>query len=569
MKKYILIIFFFLCSFSTVSAAQLYILTEKTAFQKDDIFSASVYVDTAGTAINSIEGSVDFSPSVLSVESINIGGSVFSIWVEQPSFSNTSGKIFFNGGVPNPGYTGSRGLVARVVFRAKQSGNANIVPTATIYANDGLGTAVTPTAVSASVSVTPASSVKTEEQTITPVTISKPSSVLSPAVSSAEMPDPETWYAKKNAVFSWNVPNDVSTVKLLLGSFPNSQPTVSYAPPIGNKELTGIQDGVSYLHVGFVYTNGQSAVTHRKIKIDTVPPTNIQADVTTDASDSLFVNLNASDSLSGVGRYEIYHAGTQLLSLSAKEVQSAPVAVPQLPAGTQELEVRVFDVAGNMASRTVSVDMPKLKAPVVTLGSRTLEKGQEITLSGSTYTQGTVAIIISDPRDTEQEYITTADAQGSFVFTSPPVKHDGQYSVRVEVRRGGATSPSSAIMYVTVTKGKLAETSAGMIDNLLSMIILATLVSVLVIILFATYYHIQNTRKTVRKELSRTEEDIHRIFTLIKDDLKKTVRILGKTSHKKHLTEAEAELVASFDKDIEEAEIYLTKRLEKIEKEKI
>src|SRR3989344_3274615 len=62
-------------------------------------------VNTGGTAINAAEGSIVFDPAKLSVSSVSKSGSIFTIWAEEPKFSNAEGTVEFAGGVPNPGYS--------------------------------------------------------------------------------------------------------------------------------------------------------------------------------------------------------------------------------------------------------------------------------------------------------------------------------------------------------------------------------------------------------------------------------------------------------------------------------
>src|SRR3989344_843354 len=82
-------------------------------------FSVVLRVNTGGTAVNAAEGSVIFDQAKLSVTSVSKSGSVFTIWAEEPKFSNAEGTIEFAGGVPNPGYSGSNGLVLTINFRTK------------------------------------------------------------------------------------------------------------------------------------------------------------------------------------------------------------------------------------------------------------------------------------------------------------------------------------------------------------------------------------------------------------------------------------------------------------------
>ena len=103
----------------------------------------SVLVNTNSVAINNAETTVNFPADLLQVTSVSTNGSIFPMWVESPTFSNTGGTISFNGGVPNPGFTGSTGKVVDITFKVKKLGVATLsFSSASILANDGLGTEV-------------------------------------------------------------------------------------------------------------------------------------------------------------------------------------------------------------------------------------------------------------------------------------------------------------------------------------------------------------------------------------------------------------------------------------------
>ncbi|MCX6712432.1 MAG: hypothetical protein NT041_01940, partial [Candidatus Vogelbacteria bacterium] len=70
-------------------------------------------------------------------------GSIVNLWVQEPAFSNTSGKVSFEGAILNPGFTGGSGRVLSVSFRAKKAGTAILSFSAgSILANDGAGTSI-------------------------------------------------------------------------------------------------------------------------------------------------------------------------------------------------------------------------------------------------------------------------------------------------------------------------------------------------------------------------------------------------------------------------------------------
>lgn len=124
---------------SLASAATLSIGASKVKVAPGQTFSANISVNTQGKTINNVEASISFPANLLEVSSIS-QGSVLSIWVEPPTFSNSSGTISFNGGSPNPGFSGS-GTVATVQFRAKSAGVATVsFASAFVRENDGYGT---------------------------------------------------------------------------------------------------------------------------------------------------------------------------------------------------------------------------------------------------------------------------------------------------------------------------------------------------------------------------------------------------------------------------------------------
>ncbi len=103
-------------------------------------FVVNVSVNTQGKTINNAEATISYPNDLVEVVSLGYGSSIFTLWAEVPSFSNSTGVISFNGGIPNPGYTGSGGVLS-ATFRAKKAGNAAInLSGAAIRENDGLGT---------------------------------------------------------------------------------------------------------------------------------------------------------------------------------------------------------------------------------------------------------------------------------------------------------------------------------------------------------------------------------------------------------------------------------------------
>jgi len=122
-------------------AASLSLLPSPSTVSVGDIISERVSVNTEGQSINTANASIQFPTDMVEVVSITKSSSVFTLWVEEPSFSNNTGQITFDGGVPNPGFNGQSGNLVTITFRAKKQGTASIIFTdGAVRANDGMGT---------------------------------------------------------------------------------------------------------------------------------------------------------------------------------------------------------------------------------------------------------------------------------------------------------------------------------------------------------------------------------------------------------------------------------------------
>lgn len=124
-------------------AATLFLSPSSNSVTAGDVVRVRVLVNSGGEAVNTSEGTLQFPTDMLDVVSVDKSASIFSIWVDEPSFSNQLGTVSFSGGLPSPGFSGVSGTAVTVVFHAKRSGTASLsLSGASVRANDGLGTDV-------------------------------------------------------------------------------------------------------------------------------------------------------------------------------------------------------------------------------------------------------------------------------------------------------------------------------------------------------------------------------------------------------------------------------------------
>ena len=151
----LLIFAFLIFAVNTASAATLYFSPASGNQTAGNIMTVNVLVNSQGQAINSADTIITYPINYLEVVSISKSGSIFSLWVEEPTFSNGSGTINLSGGLPTPGYNGTAGKIIGITFRLKTAGTASLVfSSASVRANDGYGTNVLLSASPASYNIT-------------------------------------------------------------------------------------------------------------------------------------------------------------------------------------------------------------------------------------------------------------------------------------------------------------------------------------------------------------------------------------------------------------------------------
>lgn len=110
------------------------------SYNVGDTLRVKVFVSSPNTSVNAVSAKVSYPKDMLDLTSISKAGSVISLWAQEPSYSNANGTAVFEG-VMLSGYNGSSGTIVTLVFKALQSGTANIkFSNAEVLANDGDGT---------------------------------------------------------------------------------------------------------------------------------------------------------------------------------------------------------------------------------------------------------------------------------------------------------------------------------------------------------------------------------------------------------------------------------------------
>ncbi|MDP3999194.1 MAG: hypothetical protein Q8P76_01200 [bacterium] len=125
-------------------AAELYFSARAENIRIDDVFVVEARLSSPDISINVADGSILFDKEKFEVRELSAGGSILSLWAQEPSFSNLAGTISFVGGTPE-GFRGD-GLILKAILRAKEAGEAKLsyADDFALFLADGKGTRIKP-----------------------------------------------------------------------------------------------------------------------------------------------------------------------------------------------------------------------------------------------------------------------------------------------------------------------------------------------------------------------------------------------------------------------------------------
>ena len=322
------------------------------SYQKGSTLTIGIVAGSPDKPINALSGVVNFPSDKLEVVSISKNQSIISLWVQEPTFSNTDGTVNFEGIVLSPGFQGNGGRILNVTFKTKSDGATQLAfIKGSILANDGEGTEILTSKGTAQFSILPITDIESNPELFAPLPRDESEDLVT-----ADLPKPvinskthplEAWSNLQLGEFKFNLLDGVTAIRLLLDNKPDSTPVVVYSPPVESKTISDLDEGISYLHVQYKNATGWGEILHYKIQIDTQIPDSF---VIKEVAPGLFL-FEAKDSHSGIFRYEIQINGGEMLPFV--DDGSHLYKVPEQIVGQHVLSVRAYDSAGNFIVATL------------------------------------------------------------------------------------------------------------------------------------------------------------------------------------------------------------------------
>jgi len=545
-------------------AASLYFSPSSGSYFTGQTFTVSVFVSSSDQAVNAASGIISFPQDKFQIISLSKTGSIMSLWVQEPSFSNSSGTVSFEGIVLNPGFIGSNGKIINIILKAKTSG---VIPlsfsSAAVLANDGKGTNILTSSGSAKYNITTTTTRVTSPSI--PTGDARAPKVVN--ISSETHPDSDKWYSSATAKFSWGLTDDIISTRLLISKSPKAYPNVAYIPAIFSKTITDLSEGIWYFYVQLRNKYGWGDVARFRLQIDNTPPGSLDIRIdnegdTTNPQPLLW--FEAQDSLSGIDFYNIKIGEIYDLQITDNEIKDGFYKIPVCGPGEYSVIIRAVDKVGKYSSATESLNIEAIESPIITESPEELSITSLLIIKGKAVTDYTVALFIENEKKEIISSVAKRENENWIYNSEKPLK-EGIYTIYAEATdsRGAKSYPSEKIHLVV---GSPAYVKIGnFVISYLSIIIAFIILIILGMLVWLYYWKTKILRSDLKKETINAEKNICQAFDFLKREVTKQI---AKLDGNDLLSHREAEINRKLKEAIRKSEELIAKGIQNI-KEKI
>lgn len=209
-----------------------------------------------------------------------------------------------------------------------------------------------------------------------------------PTISSSTHSSSTSFYSNKNPSFTFSSTDmhSIAGYSYLFDQSPATEPDTASETSTGSLNLTNVSDGTWYLHLRAVDAfDNWGQTSHLKVNIETVYPvissitsSGITSNSWQKKTSNPTFNINASDNLSGLKKYD-YYWGTSSSGLLKNESTASTLTPGAVTNGTYYLKVKATDNATNESSISQFIfkyDQDKPALSMSTLDTSKYHKGK-------------------------------------------------------------------------------------------------------------------------------------------------------------------------------------------------
>jgi len=558
----------FLPSPAKAAGASLFFSPASGQYTVGKTFTVRVMVNSGGgMGINASEAAINFDPALLLVSKATKDNSIFSLWTQDPTFSNKNGTISFGGGAP-AAFSGSAGTIINIVFVTKGEGTANVTfSSGMVLAADGKGTDVYSGGGTGTYTIKAAAAqpVTPPEQATTPPSQTTGTGQTPPApdLTSSSHPDDKKWYPNNKVDVGWHLLGDLTAVSATLDETPTGDPGSKSIGIIDSTSFENVADGVHYVHAKFKNNNGWGQIAHLKVMIDTKAPNPFEITIDNGGdttNPTPIINFTTTDQGSGIDHYSLT-LDNQSEDIAPRDFKAQPYTAKLLYGGNHQVSVVAIDKANNRASSTKSFIVDPLKLPVITEMPKTLNKGEILIVRGTSfYPQAVVTLYLGkDGKEIDAPRANT-DADGNWAYFRNKALDNGIYDVWAKITdKRGAESNLTERQGFSVINPSWIQAYAWLI-----IIILIIIIIILILIIIYQKKKYDEEKKRVQNEIQETKDKMSEVFNALKEEVDELMEMADK---KPGLSESEKRVKDKLREALDISEELITKEVTDIEKE--
>lgn len=553
---------------ASAAGASLYLAPGSGTYVIGGKFSVAVKVNTGGAVINAAEGTISFDKNLLEVAGVSKGGSVFSLWTTEPTFSNTAGTVSFGGGVPRPGYNGAAGGVCTITFKAKKAGAARVSFTAgAVLANDGKGTNILASMGSGAYTVSP--QVNAPE---TPAVETKPKPIEKeekpegaynePEIVSLTHPDQNRWYKETSAKFEWKLSDNISQVSVALNGLPVFDPGNKFDGRLADKEFSGLEHGLSYLHVKFYDNKKWGTTAHYRVMVDTKPPKPFAAEIKeVGVGEWPEIHFETTDEDSGLDKYEIFIGSLERQAFTASPDKKL-IKLSDLSVGEHLAMIRALDKAGNYQVAAVEFNIAPIPAPLIINYTEEVRPLGEFFVSGTALANTAVEVFIQKDNDIIKGS-AQSDPNGSWFYAYDKGLSKGRHIAWAEaINKNGLRSEQSPRISFLVSPPVFATIGSFILNYFTVFVGLIFMIIVIVTLIFII---ITLVRKKLKKETVEVEQVLHNNLKNLRKMIEEELAVLEKYKGKAGFKEEEQKTEQKIENQVLQVEKKILKEIKDVE----
>jgi hypothetical protein len=546
----------FFAVYGSANAAVLQLTTNTSATTVGSDVTLSVILDSEGLAVNNSEAVIKFPADLFDVVSVNKINSIFTLWVEDPSFSNVTGTITYDGGLPTPGFIGSRGSILNIILRAKKVGQAEFsFESAAVRANDGLGTDLLRSSPSKLVLIS-----KKDDVYVEPSVVQEPQSTSILKITSLTHPDQDVWYKDNNPKFEWKIPAGAGAMQTSIDVNSARLPNVTYDPPISEKLVKDVADGVFYFKARYNKDGVWSQAATYIIRIDKTAPQKKNVDFYYDEeTKALNISADIKDETSGLDHYEIYINGLLNKTLPAGEFINGKYKLSINTPGENSIKLLAVDRAGNSVEALGAFRISNMTAPILVRIPKIISVYDDLIIRGiAPYPSSDINVFIKYGEEKPYIIKTRSDSMMNFTSTATSLR-EGIYDIWVE--SGELESNTVSKHSYTRATSKALLTIYGM--TLVASQLIVLLIGLLGLGLMGAYYlgHIGvvSHRRWRTKDAVSSGRSV-KVLNLVRRHLEKYLDALQNTRKSRILSKEEKAIKEDIEADLDEIDKEIAKQ---------